>query len=139
MALTVAINHAVRQPDEWFDEPDDLDRVQRALEAATGIDDPVQAAATLAYRITRAQGFTEANKRTALLVAKWTLDHNGIDGDHLIPPDDRTFADLLIKASTQRDVELEIVRHFRGRSLDLGIEGPSTVATRTMGREPPGL
>lgn len=29
----MALNHAVREPDEWFDEPDDLRRVQRALDA----------------------------------------------------------------------------------------------------------
>jgi predicted dienelactone hydrolase len=31
LALAVAINHETRSPDEWFDEPDDLDRVATAL------------------------------------------------------------------------------------------------------------
>ncbi len=138
LELTVAINHAVRGPDEWFDEPDDLDRVRRALDAVTEIDEPIRASATLAYRITRAQGFGEANKRTAFLVAKWTLDHNGVDGGRLIPPDDRQFADLLVKASMGRDVELEIVRLFRGRALGLGVEPRPVAPTRSTGREPHG-
>lgn len=138
LALTVAMNHSVRQPDEWFDEPDDLDRVQKALDAVAGIEDPVRAAATLAYRITRAQGFGEANKRTALLVAKWTLDRNGIEGERLIPPGDRTFADLLIQASTERDVELDIVRLFQSRSLDLGVEPRPAPPGRSIGLETPG-
>jgi len=29
--MAVAFNRAVREHDEWFDEPDDLDRVERAL------------------------------------------------------------------------------------------------------------
>ena len=139
MALTVAINRAVGQSDEWFDEPDDLDRVQRALDAAERIEDAVQAAATLAYRITRAQGFGEANKRTALLVAKRTLDNNGIEGERLIPPDDRKFADLLIEASMGRDVELQIVQLFQGRSRELGIEARSAQPTRSTGLELPGI
>jgi prophage maintenance system killer protein len=136
----VAINHAVRQPDEWFDEPDDLDRVRKALEATEGIQDPIRAAATAAYRITRAQGFGEANKRTAFLAAKWILDHNGVDGGHLIPAGDRTFADLLIKASTGRDVERDILRLLRQRSLergrDRGQERGRARAAPSVGREP---
>ena len=60
MGLALAVNRAVRQPDEWFEEPDDLDRVERALGAIEFIDDPVEAAAVLACRLTRTQGFTEA-------------------------------------------------------------------------------
>ena len=111
----MAINRAVRDHDEWFDEPDDLDRVQRALNVAEEIDDPVRAAATLAFRITRAQGFTEGNKRTALLVAKWVLDRNGVDGRQIIPPEDRVLADLLIRAASGVDVEADIVDLFDGR------------------------
>jgi len=29
----VAINHAVREADEWFDEPDEIDRIGRLLAA----------------------------------------------------------------------------------------------------------
>lgn len=58
IALAVAINRAVRDHDEWFDEPDELDRVERALVAIDAIDEPVRAAAVLACRVARAQGFT---------------------------------------------------------------------------------
>ena len=80
LALAIALNHATRQDDEWFEEPDDLERVQRALDAVSQIDDPVTAAAVVAYRVARAQGFGEGNKRTGFLLAKWTLDRNGLDG-----------------------------------------------------------
>ena len=74
MALAIALNRAVREDDEWFDEPDDLDRVDSALHAIDDIDDAVAAAGVLAYRVARAQAFGEANKRTALLLARglWT-------------------------------------------------------------------
>jgi prophage maintenance system killer protein len=100
--LAKALNHAARQDDEWFEEPDDLDRVQQALDAVFEINDPVTAAAAVAYRLARAQGFGEGNKRTAFLLAKWTLDHNGLDGAALLPPDDREVADLLVKAAAAR-------------------------------------
>lgn len=80
LGLAVAFNHAVRQDDEWFDEPDDLDRVERALRTVEQIEDPIVAAGLLAYRVTWTQGFGEGNKRTALLLARWTLDQNGLDG-----------------------------------------------------------
>jgi prophage maintenance system killer protein len=63
-----------------FDEPDELDRVARALSALDLIEDPVEAAAVLAYRVARAPAFAEGNKRTALLVARRVLDRNGLDG-----------------------------------------------------------
>jgi prophage maintenance system killer protein len=110
-----AFNRAVRDRDEWFD--DDLNRVQRALAAIDGIDDPVDAAAVLAYRLARAQGFAEGNKRTALLMSKWLLDHNGVDDGRLIPPDDYQLADLLIKAASGLDVEIVLVELFRAPSL----------------------
>ena len=50
MELVVAFNHAVREADEWFDEPDDLERVQRVLNATQSVDDPVLAAAMLARK-----------------------------------------------------------------------------------------
>lgn len=114
--LAVAINRSIRENEKWFDEPDDLDRVQRALEAAPGVDDPVELAAIVAYRVTRAQGFVEGNKRTALLLAKWTLDRNGIDGGKVIPPDDRQLADLLVKAAAGLDVEADVLELFRART-----------------------
>jgi prophage maintenance system killer protein len=115
LALAVAFNRAVRQEDEWFDEPDDLDRVERALSAINSIEDPAHAAAVLAYRVARAQGFSEGNKRTALLLARWLLDRNGIDGALFIPSDDRRFADLLVKAASGHDVETELVELVQSR------------------------
>lgn len=81
----IAMNHAIRQKDEWFEEPDDLERLGRALVAADGVDDPLVAADVLAFRVARAQAFGEGNKRTAFLVAKWTLDRNGENGSLLLP------------------------------------------------------
>jgi prophage maintenance system killer protein len=109
LALAIAINRAVREHDEWFDEPDELDRVQRALASIDEMDDPVSAAAVLAYRVARAQGFAEGNKRTALLLARWLVDHNGIDGLRILPIDDRDLADLLIKAAAGAEVEAALV------------------------------
>lgn len=40
---------------------DELDRVENALHAIDNVDEPVEAAAVLAYRVARAQGFGEAN------------------------------------------------------------------------------
>lgn len=115
LALAVAVNRSVREQDEWFDEPDDLDRVERAIAAIEAMNDPVEAAAVLACRLTRAQGFTEGNKRTGLLLARWVLDRNGVDGATLLPPDDREFADLLVKAASGLDVEDEAVTLLRRR------------------------
>jgi prophage maintenance system killer protein len=103
--VAVAINRAVREHDEWFDEPDELDRVERALVAIDDIDEPVRAAAVLACRVARAQGFTEGNKRTGLLLARWVLDRNGVEGAAILPPGDLQFADLLVKAASGLDVE----------------------------------
>ena len=117
LALVVAINGAVREADEWFDdEPDDLARVKAVLGAAQAVDDAVVVAATLAFRLTKAQAFAEGNKRTALLVARWVLDRNGIDGARVLPPDDRVLADLLVKAAMGVDVGLEILDLFVSRS-----------------------
>jgi prophage maintenance system killer protein len=113
--LAVAVNRALRQPDEWFDEPDDLERLQRALRAIDHIDDPVEAAAVLAFRIARAQAFGEANKRTALLLARWLLDRNGRDGAVLLPPDDTETAELLILAASEHNVEAALVSLLKGR------------------------
>ena len=87
---------------EWFDEPDDLDRVQRAVDSIADLEDVVESAAALAYRVTHAQGFGEGNKRTALALAKWLLDRNGENGSQLLPTDDRVVADLLVAAAGRR-------------------------------------
>jgi len=41
LALAIALNQPVRQPDEWFDEPDDLERIESALESISSIEDVV--------------------------------------------------------------------------------------------------
>ena len=68
----IAANEAVRGPDETSPTPedDDLDRVAGALDRARAENDPIQAAAALAFEIAFAQGFYEGNKRTALLIAR---------------------------------------------------------------------
>ncbi len=109
LALAIAFNHATRQADEWFDDPDDLERVERALASIAAIDDPIEAAAVLAYRVARAQGFAEGNKRTALLLPRWVLDRNDVDGAGVIPSDDVAFAALLVRAASGHDVEARIV------------------------------
>jgi prophage maintenance system killer protein len=110
-----AINRLAGQDDEWFDEPDEFDRLQRALDAIGNIDDPITAAAVIAHRVARAQAFGEANKRTGFLLARWILDRNGESGPTLLPPDDREFAALLVKATSGLDVEEEMVELLRRR------------------------
>jgi prophage maintenance system killer protein len=105
----VAFNRSERREDEWFDEPDDLERVQRALDSIADLEDVVEAAAVLAYRVARAQGFGEGNKRTALLLARWLLDRNGENGLRYIPAEDRVIADLLVAAAGGRNVERELI------------------------------
>lgn len=114
--LAVEFNRAVRREDEWFDEPDDLDRLGRALASIDHLDDPVDAAAIVAFRVTRAQAFGEANKRTALLLARWVLDRNKADGSVIVPPEDRIIADLLVQAAAGTDVESALMEVFRSRS-----------------------
>ena len=115
LALAVSINHAARRDDEWFEDPDELDRLERALEAIAHLDDVVTAAPVLAFRVSRAQAFGEGNKRTALLLARWLLDRNGVEGQRLLPSDDREFADYLVKAASGLDVEAEMIRLLGSR------------------------
>ena len=49
------------------------------------------------------------NKRSALLLARWLLDRNGVDGAAILPPEEREFGDLLVRAAAGNDVESEIV------------------------------
>jgi Fic family protein len=95
--------------------PDELDRVEAALQSVADFEDPVAAAGAVAFRVTRAQGFTEGNERTALLLARWMLDNNGLDGSRIIDPDDRQLADLLVPAAG-RNVEAEILQFFGDRA-----------------------
>jgi prophage maintenance system killer protein len=114
--LAIAVNEAVRQADEWFDEPEDLDRLATALRSADDIEDPVLAAARLAFRVAASQAFGEGNKRTALLLARWVLDHNGADGARILPVDDEALGDLLVKAASGVDVEGAITGLLRSRT-----------------------
>lgn len=70
----------------------------------------------IAYRLARAQGFGEGNNRTALLVAKWVLDRNDVEGEKLIPPNDRLLGDLLIQAASGHYVEQPIIALLEARS-----------------------
>lgn len=114
--LAVAFNRAVRYEDEWFDEPDDLARLERALDAIAGVDDVVEAAGVLLYRVARAQAFGEGNKRTALLLARWLLDRNGEGGARLLAPEDTALLDLLVAAASGRNVERDTIDLLRARS-----------------------
>ena len=113
--IAVAINEAVRDSDEWFAEPDELDRIASAVESVADECDPVAAAARLAFRVARNQAFGEGNKRTALLLARWLLDHNGEDGEKILPAVDQTLADLLVRAASGLDVEGAIVELLTSR------------------------
>jgi prophage maintenance system killer protein len=115
LGLAVALNRAVRYEDEWFDEPDELDRLSRALSSIDHLEEAVEAAAILAFRVTRTQAFGEGNKRTALLLARWLLDMNGYNGAQCLPADDREVAHLLLKAAVGTDVESELIELLRSR------------------------
>jgi prophage maintenance system killer protein len=67
-------------------------------------------------RVARAQAFGDANKRTALLLALWVLDRNGVDSRYFVQPDDREFGDLLIRAASGQDVETDMVALLRSRT-----------------------
>ena len=111
----VAFNHAIREDDEWFDEPDELDRVQRILDEVADETDPVVAAALAVSRLAQSQAFTEGNKRTAVLLGRWILDHNGMDGAIVIREGDAELAQLLLRAARGANVGGEIVGLFKSR------------------------
>lgn len=75
----------------------------------------MEAAAVLVFGVARARAFGEANKRTALLLARWLLDRNGVDASLLLPADDRLLADLPVKAAAGREIGEEIVALLRQR------------------------
>jgi prophage maintenance system killer protein len=115
LAIVVAINHSIRQDDEWFDEPDELDRIERILTDLSAEEDSVVAAAMAVGRIALTQAFTEGNKRTALLIGRWILDRNGVDGLRFIPEHDTKLGNLLLSAARGNDETLHIVDLFEAR------------------------
>lgn len=116
--MALAVNEAVRDDDEWFEEPDDLDRLKVALDSIESFTDPLDAAAVLAFRITPAQAFGEGNKRTALLLACWLLDRNGLVGSVILPAEDREVAVLLVRAASGSDVEAELLENTSEQALN---------------------
>ena len=98
----------MREADEWFEEPDELERVEKVLVALMIETDPVAAAATVLSRLTRAQAFTEGNKRTATLLALWILHANGEEEDRFIFEDDSELGRLLLRAARGENVSEEV-------------------------------
>jgi prophage maintenance system killer protein len=117
LEVVVAINASVRHDDEWFDEEDEVHRVEKILEELRIESDPLHAAALATGRIARSQAFTEGNKRTALLVGRWILDRNGLIGSLIIPDDDFELAKLLLEAARGTEVTERILSLFQSRWL----------------------
>jgi prophage maintenance system killer protein len=114
-AIALAINKATREADEWFDDPDDIPRLERALALTEAVDDPLDLVASVLYRVAYSQAFGEGNKRTALLLAVWVADNNGLDRHRLILEDDAELGSLLVTAASEHDVEAEIAVLMRRR------------------------
>jgi prophage maintenance system killer protein len=106
--IAVAINRETREADEWFEDPDDLPRLERALTLTEDIDDPLELVISLLFRVAYSQAFGEGNKRTALLLAVWVADKNGLDRKKLMLEDDEELGSLLVNAAAGLDVEREI-------------------------------
>lgn len=115
LTLLVGINASIRRDDEWFDEPDELRRIQRILDELAETEDPVIAAGLIAYRIAKAQAFSEGNKRTAVLASRWILDENQMDGLRFIPVNDLDLASLLLRAARGEDVGDQVLTLFESR------------------------
>jgi prophage maintenance system killer protein len=107
--LIVVVNSALREPDEFFDDEDELDRVERVLQALEKTSDPVLLAGSLMSRLARSQAFTEGNKRTALAVAHFVLSANGFDPEAYLPPGDTQIRGHLLRAARGEDVEQEVM------------------------------
>jgi len=56
LRLAIEINKRVREKDEWFEEPDDLERVSRALSSVDREENPVVAAGIVASWVTAGAG-----------------------------------------------------------------------------------
>jgi prophage maintenance system killer protein len=120
LKTAVAFNAAVRADDEWFAEPDELDRVQRALESISTEQDVVTAVGLLVARIVRAQGFSEGNKRTALALGVWMLHENKLDAQRYFPPSDRVALELLLRSARGEDVSAGLVSLLKSRESSDG-------------------
>ena len=107
--LIVVVNSALREPDEFFDDEDELDRVERVLQALEKTSDPVLLAGLLMSRLARSQAFTEGNKRTALAIAHFVLSANGLDPEAYLPPGDSQIRECLLRAARGEDVEQEVI------------------------------
>ena len=115
LEVVVAFNYTIRETDEWFDEPDELHRVTRILDHLADETDAVVAAALAIGRLAQSQAFTEGNKRTAVLVGRWILDHNGLEGAKFIQGNDAALTQLLLRAARGGDVSGEVVELFNSR------------------------
>ena len=112
----VFLNARVRSDDEWFDEPDDVERVARVLlSVRQDAADAVDAASLLMARLARAQAFGEGNKRTSILAAQWIVDRN-LSAEDRFNLDDMEVADLLVQASVGVDVEGAVLDRVRSIS-----------------------
>lgn len=116
LKLAVVFNRAVRHDDEWFEEPDDLDRVERALAAIDGVHDPIEAAPFLPTASCARRALARATRGPPCCSLVWLLDRNGLDGSEVIPHDDQEFADLLVRAAAGGDVEAEMKALFQSRA-----------------------
>ena len=72
------------------------------------VNDPLELVVSVLYRIAFSQAFGEGNKRTALLLALWVADKNGLDTKRLMFEDDEELGALLVKAASGQDVESQI-------------------------------
>jgi len=98
-----------------IDESGELERVERVLSLLELVDDPVVAPATAVGRIAHAQAFTEGNERTALLIGRWVLDRNGIDGLSFMPEHHNEHAGLLLSAASGIDETQPVIDVFESR------------------------
>ncbi len=115
MNLVAAINKELREPDEFFGDDDELDRVERVLRGTEGIADPVRLAGALMSRLARAQAFAEGNKRTALAIAHLILSFNGVEPETYLPPEDAAIPNFLVRAARGEDVEHGVLKAMSGK------------------------
>ena len=57
-----------------------------------------------------------ATREQALLLARWLLDHNDVDGGQILPQDDRVIADLLVQTASGADAEKKIISILEARA-----------------------